>query len=222
MSFEFTRRPQPGAVVDTINLREDGIDAVSLPSASLILGERRFWRELKAQTDPETQLGSIAVRLAYHMEELRVGYAMANLAISRGLLVGEGALMFTDWYSDAAVSLPYSRFLRKPQIFQHLEQATPPDDDHDHVMFMDYMPNERNKTGLHLPVRDVADYGLPAIESGSERWLEDEDLFLRARSPAEPTAELTRVYKQEFGKRFDRAAFISFSPRMKPEAWAAD
>lgn len=217
MSFEFVRKPQPGEYADTINMREVSEGVLLLPNASLVAGEHRFWRDLAARTDTSSKLGSIAVSLAEHMDIVREGY-MNVIALRHRALLGRYATAVTDWYTDAAVALPYSRLLRRPEVFGHLEQNESADDK-DHLLLMDYMANEPNKTGLHIPAHDTAAYGLPCIDNGLERWLADDDLFLRTRRPAEPTLELLRAYRQNFGRRLDRSATVSFSPRMKIRAW---
>jgi hypothetical protein len=87
---------------------------------------------------------------------------------------------------------------------------------------MDYVENELDRTGIHLYDRHLQSIGLDPIEPGHERWYEGDDLYLRARRPAEPSVELLKVYRQHAGRRMDRVALTSLSARIKRHQWTGE
>jgi hypothetical protein len=232
MSFQSASRPEYGEAIEPINMREDGIDALFLPHPGLLIGEHRFWRGEAKRSNPESRLGKVATLFARQFLSLHRESMIVRDGFEAHTFSNEDVRGAVDWYAEAAVMMGYSRLLRIPKIFTEIQEAIEPphDDDIDEEelealdlpLFMDYMHNEPDKTGLHVHLDMLSRLELPYINNGKEEWRQDEVIYLRARRPAEPTMELLKVYHRKYKRRMDRSQFISFSGRMKHSVWTGE
>lgn len=222
MAFtEMDQPPGEGKYINIIRKQDEGLAVLALPALAGIARERSYWQRIRQTADPHSLPGGMSSGLIRHLDDLIATGREVEKLVGPQLATagGKGAHFLSGWYSQAAVIMPYSTFLRS-EAAPLMDDPYIDSQDTEQRFFPDYTDDELDKSGVHV-ADEVIDKieGLRPQQIGQEVWYEGETIYLRSRKPAEPSIRFTEMFRTQKRRHFDRAGHISLAPRMKTAAW---
>ncbi len=193
----------------------------TFPPAGLFIEEWHHWRGEfdKADREGDAFLRAVSQGLVETLRDIGVKGRMAMAAAEK---MGMTYPLKDEWYAMSAAIMAYSRMIRTDALgvfgegtpgFGFRADST--------IMGLDFSEQEPDKSGVHLHNDRIAELGISPIAQGEEVWLEGEQVFIRARRPAEPSQIYVEGWEHFYGEDhpFERLDYTSFVPRLKREFW---
>lgn len=183
-----------------------------LPSLDLFRNELKFWRNERSGPD------SVRRAVQYKIRSVAFGRIVVESMVDQTIPYAKKTI--DEWHMRGATTVAWSRMWQEMHGMSDYSQKVSLNETKDLAisgLVADFDPKDLEHTGIHLSEENLVHFA--GIESpppaGETLWLEGGSVFLRVRSPAQPTAWMSE--RQDVV--FPANDLTSFVPHLKIDEW---
>jgi hypothetical protein len=219
--FNEVARPKTGKMAAAIE--EGSTPYLAMPGRGLLPREQKFWD--KAEETAKAGNDILAREVAWRLSTEMGIASNSELQIYGLLATGRrpDPADLIEWYNRTTNYLAYSRMWRqigtdllKPEQVRLLQDWEPTSEEQNSIIVE--QTNDEPRCGIQVVpglFRRLFEVEPPQNET---IWLEGQDIFVQAITPAESGVLLTARY-EEGGETFPASEFVTARPFLKAEVW---